>query len=1268
MSRRDPPQSAHSGGSPNPAWSQHAPPAQNPWGQQTHPQLDTIPFNWQIPPPLHPSLYGYPQAQSRLPGYAPPYPQVAPDSPVVKSQINLLLATQDHRFKLRDLRDGAGTLHDLSAVQGLGGPQCFETEGGFFVCLHGYALVTNIGRTEPCEIHVSEGSSSPNPPNKWTQPTPIYSAFNMNGEFRMIFGYQWDVDGRSVKFIRMQDYMNWKNAVKFKTVRMGMPVQPNPGAMELGSMLGRVARKGACTSLNVLNSFKALRPPTHTRKRRAAVAAVEDKKGLSSADRHRRRLVKAQLVNWVVWISYCLVEKLADRTVAYVIPLYEEIKLVLLCSILISRSTGSEIIFKNIIKPFLSPYERPLDAIGFVVGEVLELGLWLLLWVPKAIWARIGSQGGSGKNVVDDIPNILKGLRAEGRPPVAKQLAERIEEAGTRLPPTRGPKKSAEADAGPSMSVGVGRVPVRRVVSGGASGTVGVGQQKRVPSGSGRAALTSATSTNGSTTTQAPTLRKSSSKSPPLRSPTAPSPDGSPEAHHASIPGLLFGSTGSASSGGPPAGAAGQEEGTMLSPKRKALDALAGLSRELMGEEEGWTLGGMGSGGAAKRRKVALGDGVGKASTCVELDYECSYETSKGPGPVNVVVTRDYLAALEARISKLEDTEAARSGTTPSDAFAGFGARNNPTPRASGSISSQPDHLLEHSPSLPITQTSPPDINTTAALPNSASSPSWKNFTNSTAGVSFHSLLLKTFFSSPRVAPPPTSGPPPVRQQLADTNPLRLGLIEISDLPTEREADILFDFYFSHTQRLYPLLHEKSVRDSYKSFLRNADTYPGSWSGTTILTQAALYFVMFAMSLRVGGKGGSSPKEKNYYEKSKMLLEYRPPLPQDFRHIQVLLLRALYTQNNEDPGECWHLTGLAVRAAYGMGLHRDTPRPNDDVLEREQRRRTWWGCVAVDGLMTLTLDRPSALSTSTSGFPLPLPMPEELPALSEFFRYSIGLYQVLSNVPSGMNSNISTFSLLHEHQSATIPSATTLISKLEDRWNNWTESIPSYLKVSSDNTWQTTEAVVLALRAMSIRLLIHRPFLHNAINGEMESGNLEFKESTGNSLAIIVETSVKVIYLLVASEGSDQLSAPWYRLFYALNSCMSLAAVATLDTALWSAYTTTDVSKVAINQALQTVRGLINTLAGDGLISAVRSVPIVDQILTAPAISRMGSPAPEPPYAAAAPELDLDALPYMDWDHLFQGVDTGSVFNFLGSEVDARNMTPLEVTAWAGGM
>jgi hypothetical protein len=42
----------------------------------------------------------------------------------------------------------------------------------------------------------------------------------------------------------------------------------------------------------------------------------------------------------------------------------------------------------------------------------------------------------------------------------------------------------------------------------------------------------------------------------------------------------------------------------------------------------------------------------------------------------------------------------------------------------------------------------------------------------------------------------------------------------------------------------------------------------------------------------------------------------------------------------------------------------------------------------------------------------------------------------------------------------------------------------------------------------------------------------------------------------------------------------------------------------------------------------------------------------------------------MDWDHLFQGVDTGSVFNFLGPDLDAQNrgMTPLEVTAWAGGM
>lgn len=61
------------------------------------------------------------------------------------------------------------------------------------------------------------------------------------------------------------------------------------------------------TLLTLLASFKALKKPVTRQKRAATIAKeLEGKVTLSSADRARRRAVKAQLTTWTVWVSTLL--------------------------------------------------------------------------------------------------------------------------------------------------------------------------------------------------------------------------------------------------------------------------------------------------------------------------------------------------------------------------------------------------------------------------------------------------------------------------------------------------------------------------------------------------------------------------------------------------------------------------------------------------------------------------------------------------------------------------------------------------------------------------------------------------------------------------------------------------------------------------------------------------------------------------------------------------------------------------------------------------
>ena len=108
----------------------------------------------------------------------------------------------------------------------------------------------------------------------------------------------------------------------------------------------------------VQSSFKALKQPK-TRQRRAGASIADVDRPLTSAERMRRRKIKVQLTNFVVLVSqpapfapgppadplgdmgqacFFWVEKVADRTVGWVLPLYDEMKVIVLLSILIWRS------------------------------------------------------------------------------------------------------------------------------------------------------------------------------------------------------------------------------------------------------------------------------------------------------------------------------------------------------------------------------------------------------------------------------------------------------------------------------------------------------------------------------------------------------------------------------------------------------------------------------------------------------------------------------------------------------------------------------------------------------------------------------------------------------------------------------------------------------------------------------------------------------------------------------------------------------------------
>jgi transcriptional regulatory protein GAL4 len=73
--------------------------------------------------------------------------------------------------------------------------------------------------------------------------------------------------------------------------------------------------------------------------------------------------------------------------------------------------------------------------------------------------------------------------------------------------------------------------------------------------------------------------------------------------------------------------------------------------------------------------------------------------------------------------------------------------------------------------------------------------------------------------------------------------------------------------------------------------------------------------------------------------------------------VQALVLLSNLSQKRNSPNTGWNLLGLAVRTALSLALHRELPHWNISLLEREIRRRVWWGLFIFDSGASTTFGR-----------------------------------------------------------------------------------------------------------------------------------------------------------------------------------------------------------------------------------------------------------------------------------------------------------------------
>ncbi|KEF60444.1 uncharacterized protein A1O9_02005 [Exophiala aquamarina CBS 119918] len=280
--------------------------------------------------------------------------------------------------------------------------------------------------------------------------------------------------------------------------------------------------------------------------------------------------------------------------------------------------------------------------------------------------------------------------------------------------------------------------------------------------------------------------------------------------------------------------------------------------------------------------------------------------------------------------------------------------------------------------------------------------------------------------------------------------------------------------------------------------------------------------------------------------------------------VQCLLLMGQYLQGTQKSIEAWVVHGLAMKAAMQLGLHSSEACKGLPSLEREIRKRTWFGCVIHDRALAMTFGRPCTIPESFVKLELPserdfYPITgisssaEARNSLNvHFYVATIQAYRVLWDIIEQLyGHNISCEERLGAGEMVT------RLFNLEQRLSSWEHNLHPNLRtltynhltamkeqarLNADQKIAQTLRIVLTLRCLNLRLLLHRPILVRFLNFGSESvgdsHDIQMLRQIGShSLQVCMHTAdeiISIVHSIVTSIDATRTSVGswWYTLYY----------------------------------------------------------------------------------------------------------------------------------------
>ncbi|KAK8085939.1 hypothetical protein PG994_000913 [Apiospora phragmitis] len=333
------------------------------------------------------------------------------------------------------------------------------------------------------------------------------------------------------------------------------------------------------------------------------------------------------------------------------------------------------------------------------------------------------------------------------------------------------------------------------------------------------------------------------------------------------------------------------------------------------------------------------------------------------PPPLSPLAVSSLIRVAETRLKRrLNKLEALLAQRLPDlnieEALASVG-----TGSASPSASAQSPSTAQ-TPFAPTTTTSGPDdgaAKISEAVPDEADGFDWQEDANeiadgmaalsvepkgagylgSTAGVFFLRSLL-FWMGNPALMLPESPG-------LSDHGLASSRLSQ--SLASSQVMTRLMESYFSVYHLSYPFIHEATFRAQYHEIIPRPPQRSWHMLQCTVLAlgawcldhdQDGLHDDLYHQALSFG-------EDESLFESANLTL------------VQALVLLSNLSQKRNKPNTGSNFLGLAIRMALSLGLHRELPNWKITLLQREMRRRVWWGLYLMDSGASTTFGRPILL-------------------------------------------------------------------------------------------------------------------------------------------------------------------------------------------------------------------------------------------------------------------------------------------------------------------